>query len=127
MLPDLSWEPVLAGARYCAPACGRGCTKVEFNVATASAEQLARLMGGGWAACVWENLGWHYSVKSPCRRVAIHPSGAGFIAFLNGAGQPGGRWSAFGKTPQQAVDNVVNEARSEYEWIGEVLDGWEAA
>jgi hypothetical protein len=33
-----SWKPRLSGNKYCAPACGGGCTKAAYDKAVASAK-----------------------------------------------------------------------------------------
>jgi hypothetical protein len=62
---QLSWKPVRKGTIYCAPACGRGCTYVEYQQAKANAENLKRRLNGkGWKIEVYENLGWHFKVRN---------------------------------------------------------------
>lgn len=67
----LSWKPVLRGAEYCAPACGRHCTKKEYDLAKARAKALVKRLGRTWEARIWENLGWHYCVHT--RFIAVYP------------------------------------------------------
>ncbi|MEB7891012.1 hypothetical protein NGK36_17215 [Hafnia alvei] len=55
------WVPVLRGKIYCSPACGFGCTKEQYDRAMVAAESLARRLGEGWMAKVWENGSWNYS------------------------------------------------------------------
>lgn len=64
----LSWTPKLrpgkrGGQLYCAPACGRGCTFDEYIAVKNAARALVARLGKGWHAHVWENLGWHYTVR----------------------------------------------------------------
>lgn len=123
-MESLSWEPVKTGSRYCAPACGYGCTQDEHDRAVALAELLASTLGPDWTTRVWENLGWHYEVRSPCGRLSVHPgSGAGFTAFLGAPGGIGGRWAEHGNTPQEAIDRTVAVATAEYNEIGSILEG----
>ena len=120
----LSWEAVEEGLRYCAPACGRGCTSRERDITEAKAELLAQTLGPGWTPKVWENLGWHYAVRSPCDRLSVHPSyGAGFTAYLNEPGSGGGRWAEHGDTPQEAIDATVAAAVADYKRIGAIIEG----
>lgn len=116
----LSWEPALRGKIYCAPACGGGCTKAAHDLATARAKALAAGMGPGWKARVWENLGWHYSVLSPCGRWKIHPHHGEdhdrrrkttYSAFLGDADSPGGTWAEHGDSPRAAMAAVWRVAR----------------
>ena len=121
-MKKLSWKPVELGSKYCAPACGRGCTKTEYDHAVANAEMLARTLGTDWTTDVWENLGWHCAVRSPCDRLSVHlGSGASFIAFLSVPGSIGGRWSAHEDTPQKAIDSALKKAKTEYDQIGSIL------
>ena len=121
---EQDWEPVNKDETYCAPACGRGCTSREYDIATARAEVLARTLGLDWTSRVWENLGWHYEVRSPCGRLSVHPgSGASFIAFLGEPDGIGGRWAEHGDTPQEAIDATVAVALAEYKEIGVIIEG----
>ncbi|KKL25037.1 hypothetical protein LCGC14_2409320 [marine sediment metagenome] len=122
-MTELSWDAKDKGGRYCAPACGRGCTAREHDLAEAKAEVLARALGPGWEPEVWENLGWHYSVQSPCKRLSVSPSLGSFMAFLGEPGGIGGRWSAHGETPQEAIKAVIAVAVAEYEEIGAIIEG----
>ncbi|KKN04085.1 hypothetical protein LCGC14_1101020 [marine sediment metagenome] len=87
------------------------------------AELLARTLGPGWTPLVWENLGWHYAVRSPCGLLSVHPLfGTGFTAFLSDSiGGIGGKWAEHGDTPREAIDAVIKEAKKEYDLIGVVL------
>ena len=126
-MKKLSWELIDGGVTYCAPACGRGCTSKEYDVAVASAALLARTLGTDWTPKVWENLGWHYVARSPCDRLSVHPSyGPGFNAFLNEPGNVGGRWVEHGDTPQEAIDATVAKAVEEYNKIGNIIRGLES-
>lgn len=118
-----STDPVARGDRYCSPACGRGCTKAEYDAAVACGAALARQLGAGWRPQVWENLGWHHRAVSPDGRVKVHPSGGGtYLAFLGSKGQSGGKWSEHGKTPQEAVDEVRRVALIEVAEAAALLD-----
>lgn len=104
------WTPVSSGRLYCSPACGRGCTRTEWNNAVERSEELAILLGNSWKPSVWENLGWHYRAISENGLIKVHPSITRgkidyYMAFL-GKMDAGGRWSNVGCTPQEAVDNV---------------------
>ena len=118
-----SWTPVASGSRYCAPACGHVCTKTEHDHAVECAELLARALGAGWTTRVWENLGWHYEVRSPCDRLSVHPNSNSFTAFLGEPSGIGGRWAESGDTPHEAMGAVIKEARAEYELVGSMIKG----
>lgn len=62
-------KPIRRGRIYCAPFCGGECTHKAFVRATKEAKTLAKRMGPGWVARVWENLGWHYSVEKGCASI----------------------------------------------------------
>ena len=94
----------------------------EQDKTTALAKLLAQTLGPGWTTRVWENLGWHYAVRSPCGRLSVHPSfGIGFTAFLNEPGKIGGKWAEHGDTPLEAIDATIKEAKQEYDKIGAIL------
>ncbi len=120
----LSWNPELRGSIYCAPACGRGCTRQEYLNADKAGLALATRLGGDWTWKVWENLGWHYKAVSPCGRLKVHPVHGcdGFTAFLGEAGC-GGKWAEHGSTPQEAVDAVVAAGRAAFDEVADLLEG----
>lgn len=117
----LSWDPVRQGARFCAPACGRGCTHAEWRAATAAADKLCADLGAGWVPDVWENLGWHYSAISACGRWKVHGHSSGYTAFLGEAGCSGGRWAESGVTPQAAIRATWAAARQEIDKLATYL------
>jgi hypothetical protein len=112
----LSWEPVLDGKIYCAPACGHRCTKAAFDLATAAADKLCADLGPGWKPRMNENMGWYYSAVSPCGRWKVHPHAFGgdvsYTAFLGDAGAGGGYWAESGDTPQAAIVNAWKVAKA---------------
>lgn len=60
----LSWKAEKKGLVYCAPACGSGCLRSEFEDATAKAKKLAKLLGKHFTPRVWENMGWYWEVRA---------------------------------------------------------------
>jgi hypothetical protein len=117
MPKDLSWKAVRRGARYCAPACGRGCLYEEFQRQTRAAKTVAETLGPGWTPKVWENLGWHASVVGLDGWLHVYFSlgfAEGFHAFLssNGPTAGAGKWTAPGKTARAAIRNVVRQAQA---------------
>lgn len=62
---DNSRKAVKRGTIRCAPACGMGCTEVEYQQAHKNAKRLlAKMLTKGWKIRVWENLGWHYKIQN---------------------------------------------------------------
>lgn len=100
---DLSggaWTAVKLGPRYCSPACGAGCTWLQYTQAVQSAERLAALCGTGFVPDVWENLGWHYKAVNEKRRIEVYPDGRdGYQASIGG-----GQFVAKGDSPAEAID-----------------------
>lgn len=123
----LSWKPVRKGLIYCAPACGSGCTRAEFDKATLSSAALAKRMGPRWKPEVWENLGWHWAVRSPCGRMKVHPvewrGSVTYTAYLGEAGEPGGTWAEHGLTPEAAVQATLAAALNDAKKIAGFLAG----
>jgi len=112
----LSWEPVLRGEIYCAPACGGGCTKARHDRCVRDAAKLVARLGAGWEPRVNENLGWHYGATSADGRwyVIAHGHGASsYSAFLGRVGSLSGKWSAHGHTPEQAIAATWAMAKQE--------------
>jgi hypothetical protein len=56
------WTPRRVGRFFCSPACGARCTWKAYEKAVVDSEQLAAKLGDGWAARVWENMGWHWEL-----------------------------------------------------------------
>ena len=113
--PD-GWKPVLNGPIFCAPLCGRGCTKAEHDKAVENAAKLAKSLGPTWKPQVWENLGWHHCAVSPCGRLKVHPrlvKGSNCCAYLDHEGDSGGLWVARATTARAAVRAVVKQAEDE--------------
>lgn len=71
------WKAVRRGSIYCAPRCGGGCTWEAHLAAKRAGAILARVLGKGWKARIWENLGWHYE--------AFHPVGIKVSEYFHGA------------------------------------------
>lgn len=107
---DTRWTPVLNGDKYCAPACGSGCTKAAYDLARANALTLATELGEGWEPNVWENMGWHYSaIHSGQMKIVVHRQRDGkYRCFFNAAKQFIGE----ADTPTEAFMNAVVEAQS---------------
>jgi hypothetical protein len=122
---DREFTPVLRGAIYCAPFCGGNCTKVAHDKAVRDSAKLAKKLGKGWKPRVWENLGWHWSVISPCGRWKIHPpkrEGDTYVAFLGDKDSPGGKWAEHGKTVSAAIINTWRVASADLAYYASFND-----
>jgi hypothetical protein len=123
----LSWKPRLYGPMnetYCSPACGGGCTRESYEKAHELSKKLASRLGKGWTTRVWENLGWHYCVISPCERIKVHYNGgSSYTAFLGEPKCSGGRWAEHGKTPEAVIKRVIASAKTELKKIGACIAG----
>lgn len=113
---DKSRKPVLRGKIYCAPFCGAKCTKAAFDKATKEAKALAKQLGKGWKPCVWENMGWHWAVVNESKSMKLYKDldYVGYSAWLEPEKHLGigFQWIRNGKTPEQAVLNVITEFRN---------------
>lgn len=126
---ELSWEAVQKGKLRCAPACGAGCTQVQYEAAVIAGHELAEQLGDDWNVRVWENLGWHYSAVHKDGYWKVHANrdyhrgGAiySYTAFL-GDEHAGGRWAEQAKTPEAAIKKVqtlaLKDVREQAKWLG---------
>lgn len=126
MSKELSWKPKAVGRRYCAPACGRGCTKSEYNKTVALYKRLAKRLGDGWRSEIWENLGWHGNIISPCGRIKISQrrgiiGKASYDSYFGDPGDIGARWTASGSTLEKAIEAVTLVAKQDLAKIGAIL------
>jgi hypothetical protein len=110
-------KPRLRGEIYCSPSCGGGCTLAAYEKATTTSRDLAAELGAGWSPNVWENLGWHCSVTSPCGRVTVHVDKKGFTAFLGPDSRSGGKWAESADTAREAIEKVFQTARENLAWL----------
>lgn len=99
------WKPRRRGLIYCSPACGCGCTRADYELASKNSIALASRMGDGWVAVVWENMGWQWSVGKGV--AAIHPHGKKhYTVFFNSKTQV----VKTAETPEKALEMAVVEA-----------------
>ena len=127
------WTPVRNGDVYCSPLCGGGprtCTIQNYERAVDLSNKVAADLGPGWTTRVHENLGWRCSVTSPCRRIRItvptRTGDTGYTAFLGPIDEHDmcvGRWAENGRTPREAIENVLNAARHDLGLIAETIEG----
>lgn len=125
------WIPVLNGKIYCSPACGRGCTKVEYDRVVKKADKLVSLLkGSGWKVKIYENLGWHFQVVSG--PIAVFGNQENDLYWcmiaqssdLVGSGFP--PWSCspspgkanYHKDPNEAVKEALTHAGA---WVSDIL------
>ncbi|WP_306147284.1 MULTISPECIES: hypothetical protein [unclassified Roseibium] len=119
MTTKLDWTPVRRGDVYCSPRCGAGCTWKAYQTAVQRADDLAERMGDGWEPRIWENGGWHYSVRKG--RMEIHPRHeystdheraiSGYWAsFVSSIGQ----FHQDAKDPLEAYGMVMQEFRTKH-------------
>lgn len=133
-MTNRDWKPRLSsdGQFYCSPSCGGGkyCRKEWHDKAVADADALCTRMGDGWEPDVWENLGWHYKITKG--KVSIHANrrGSGGDAYSYSAWiEPGVvlrgitfQVIADGQTPEDALGNAVQDARTAMSRLTETLD-----
>ena len=79
---------------------------------------------------MFERLGWHARVVSPCGRINISlptlPNDTGYTAFLGPKeDQPAGKWAEHGRTPREAIENVLGAARHDLGLIEKTIRGLE--
>jgi len=58
----MNWIPKRKGAYYCSSACGGRCTWEAYQQAKTEARKAIKILGAGWKARVFENMGWHWTV-----------------------------------------------------------------
>lgn len=125
-MKTLSWTPERSGDRYCAPACGGGCTWAQYRKAKRAAARLARRLGKGWKGSVSENLGWHFKafhtklnewVTKP--HFHVHQHGDSYWADLTTVTA---QWHAHGPTPKAAVSNVLAQLQEDTRVTRRVFD-----
>jgi hypothetical protein len=127
----LSWKPRRSQDRYCAPACGRGCTFDEHERAVISGQDLAKKLsaafGGKWTPKVWENMGWYYKAISPCGRLEVYGDNGHYLEYLGQADTLSGlrvnTHSKSGQTPMAAVNNVLKVAKADLARLSALLTG----
>lgn len=125
----LSWVAIHSGADgevYCAPACGARCKTTDFIAAHQRAGFAIHALGRDWKPRIWENMGWHSAVISPCGRIKLHINVyrgkiSGYTAFLGDPDSPGGNYAEHGATPRTAVRAVIAAAQADLARIGAML------
>ena len=125
-----AWTPRHRGHIYCSPACGGRCTREAFEISTQRAKALCRRMGSGWKPKVWENLGWHYKVVSPCNRMTIcgiHYGAADecYYVTLGRPNETGIRWTENEphNDPKALVKKIVAKVKQEIKDMQVMIEG----
>lgn len=101
-------------ATFCSPSCGFQCRKAAFDRAMCEADLLAKRMGPGWVAEVWENCGWHFKAsKGVCGVYAVTKGSAiaGTYSISSYMANFNHTFVAHGDTPLAAVEKAVAAAR----------------
>lgn len=76
-----------------------------------------------WTIKVWNNLGWHCGIVSGPLKVSPVSSSQPILVFHAFLGDPdsgGGKWVGLGRTPNEAVRDVIHQATEELS----VYDQW---
>jgi len=98
--PKGAWDAKRKGDRYCADACGHGCTWQQYQDALARAKKAAATLGPEWLPEASENMGWHSRIR--CGVVSISVPGSwgssSYMASTDGRGI-----LADGKTAKSAL------------------------
>jgi len=120
-----------AGDFYCSPGCGGNCTWEAYQRCVIASEILARELGEGWTTEIHENIGWFWSVISPCGRLNVCPSYQylakspkllGYHVSLGVPGHTSSRWGR-GKTAKIAITDVLNRTRAEVNELVVLMQG----
>lgn len=108
------WKPQRRGKAYCSPACGFGCTWEAYQLAVKQSAALARRLGKGWRARIWENGNWYWSVNDSTEVIAIHAYGKKkYTAYVNHRNGTSGNFVVEGTTPHKAVVAVIRRLHKE--------------
>jgi hypothetical protein len=113
---------------FCDPRCGKGCTRAEHDRIVSIVGEVKAMCGDGWGHRIWDNLGWHYEVTSPCGRLRIqdaspYPYGdfeKGFECVISPPGEVHIDWAGFGETPHDAAKDALKNMMSA---IGYLFEG----
>lgn len=121
---ETRWTPVRRGKLYCSTACGGKCLFTAFQHATEMAKKIRKRLGTGWTVEVWENLGWHWKVRSPAGRITVgqHPDGE-FVAYVSReSGGDGGNWMGVAMSPRAAVFKALTEVQRQANVLLEIIE-----
>lgn len=86
------------------------------------------MLGRGWKVSMNENLGWHWTVISPCGRIRVSGGyratvSKHFHAMLCKPWKTGGRYTGEGRTPRAAVNDCIRRAKADLAEIGAFIEG----
>jgi hypothetical protein len=89
---------------------------------------LAKKLGEGWTADVWENGTWHWGAIDRTRLIKVHAGSneyRGFTAYVEREIGHSGNFVVVGDTPRETVRAAIKQLREEKEYIvklyGELL------
>ncbi len=100
---DTEWIPLKEGDIFCSPACGLGCTRVNYEDAIVAGYELACRLGDGWSPRVWENGRWNYQA---CKgTLTISPTKTGWKALTTTRPQ----FSSSGPTAQGVLEDILSQ------------------
>jgi hypothetical protein len=95
--------------------------------AQAAGEALLTQLGNqwhNWRINVWENLGWHAEILSPCGRLKVRRIYTGqCVAYLGEATSAGGFWVGSGATPSAAIESAVAQGKAALKFHEDLLRG----
>jgi len=90
------------------------------------AAALQEEFGPDWKTSVWENLGWHAAIHSPCGRYHVSRSwytqGYRYSCLLGDAWSNTGKWSGHGSTGAKAVEDCRQNALKDIQYRAALLD-----
>jgi len=108
---------------YCAPACGHGCTRKDYEAALFRAQRVADALGEAWKAEASENMGWHSKVRKAEVYICV-PGSWGASQYM--AGTEGRGILGTGRTARQAINVMVERLRMERSAAERILETVEA-
>lgn len=122
-----TWEPksrTIQGVRiYCSPACGRLCTRKEYEQALTLAKSMCKALGSDWTEGVHENLGWFSTAihKTLPARITPFKYNGRIRDYSCDICVEGRQFLASGPTPKKALDAAIKHMTSERDLISRAL------
>lgn len=101
------WTPFRSGTAYCSPACGSNCQYLDYVNAKLQANRTARNLGEGWSPRIWENGGWHWSIRKGACDLHKHGTGSFWANLIVNDRQ----YHTTKSTAKKALDDVISMAR----------------
>jgi hypothetical protein len=83
---------------------------------------VCNILGPAWELNVWQNFGWHWSLKAQQGRVRLHPGSRSnltgaietWTVFVNNNGNSGGVFTGKGATPREALEDALRVSEERY-------------